>query len=68
MHVIILSYRRLLIHPWASPWFSAPKGLIKKITKYTEDYGVLLNGEHSKLKTNLKGNDIIDLFYIIDDG
>jgi len=29
LHVIILSYRRLLIHPWASPWFSAPKGLIK---------------------------------------
>jgi len=26
LHVIILSYRRLLIHPWASPWFSALTG------------------------------------------
>lgn len=41
---------------------------IKKITKYPEDYSVLLNSEHAKLTTNLKDKDIIDLFSIIDGG
>jgi len=41
---------------------------IKKITKYPEDYSILLNSEHAKLTTNLKNKDIIDLFSIIDGG
>ena len=41
---------------------------IKKITKYPEDYAVMLNSEHSKLTTNLKNRDVIDVFTIIDGG
>jgi len=41
---------------------------IKKITKYPEDYSVLLNNVYSKLTANLKDNDIVDLFIIIDGG
>jgi len=41
---------------------------IKKITKYPEDYSVLLNSEYAKLSTNLKNKDVVDLFNIIDGG
>lgn len=41
---------------------------IKKITKYHEDYSVLLNGIHVNLAKQLKEKDIIDLFTIIDGG
>lgn len=41
---------------------------IKEITKYPEDFGILLNGEHAKVTTCLKHKDVIDLFTIIDGG
>ena len=45
---------------------SYPK--IKKVTKYPENYSILLNSTYSKLTANLKENDVIDLFSVIDGG
>jgi len=41
---------------------------IKKVTKYPENYSILLNSAYSKLTANLKDNDMIDLFSVIDGG
>lgn len=41
---------------------------IKNITNYSEDYSILLKSEYAKLSTNLKNNDVLDLFSIIDGG
>jgi len=41
---------------------------MKKLTKYPENYSVLLNGTYSRLTETLKENDVIDLFRVLDGG
>lgn len=41
---------------------------IKKVTKYPENYSTLLNSAYSKLTAQLRNEDIIDLFSVIDGG